>query len=167
MHHATFCVWLGNVDIHRLVAIKPYSLGSFPVISLGSFPVICSDYVLLVNQPHPGFHAFLVWLFWSPSLQTQRIRKLAQQISNCKQCIERSSALITQADQTLKETDHARFLQTAKCINERSESPHTVILFCKLKVLRIGQRVHFQKQFKYFLCLNSPRANTLKLGSHL
>uniref|UniRef100_A0A8C2WY51 E3 ubiquitin-protein ligase Midline-1 n=1 Tax=Cyclopterus lumpus TaxID=8103 RepID=A0A8C2WY51_CYCLU len=48
-----------------------------------------------------------------------RIRKLAQQISNCKQCIERSSALITQADQTLKETDHARFLQTAKSINER------------------------------------------------
>uniref|UniRef100_A0A8C8EUX3 E3 ubiquitin-protein ligase Midline-1 n=1 Tax=Oncorhynchus tshawytscha TaxID=74940 RepID=A0A8C8EUX3_ONCTS len=48
-----------------------------------------------------------------------RIRKLAQQISNCKQCIERSSALITQADQTLKETDHARFLQTAKSITER------------------------------------------------
>lgn len=53
--------------------------------------------------------------------QTQRLRKLAQQISNCKQCIERSSALITQADQTLKETDHARFLQTAKSINERSD----------------------------------------------
>lgn len=52
--------------------------------------------------------------------QTQRLRKLAQQISNCKQCIERSSALITQADQTLKENDHARFLQTAKGINERS-----------------------------------------------
>ncbi|XP_034720590.1 E3 ubiquitin-protein ligase Midline-1-like isoform X2 [Etheostoma cragini] len=51
--------------------------------------------------------------------KAQRIRKLAQQISNCKQCIERSSALITQADQTLKETDPARFLQTAKCINER------------------------------------------------
>ncbi|XP_076152487.1 E3 ubiquitin-protein ligase Midline-1-like [Alosa pseudoharengus] len=48
-----------------------------------------------------------------------RLRKLAQQISNCKQCIERSSALITQADQTLKETDHARFLQTAKSISER------------------------------------------------
>uniref|UniRef100_A0A3Q3GPP7 E3 ubiquitin-protein ligase Midline-1 n=1 Tax=Kryptolebias marmoratus TaxID=37003 RepID=A0A3Q3GPP7_KRYMA len=48
-----------------------------------------------------------------------RLRKLAQQISNCKQCIERSSALIAQADQTLKETDHARFLQTAKSINER------------------------------------------------
>uniref|UniRef100_A0AAQ5Y2T3 E3 ubiquitin-protein ligase Midline-1 n=1 Tax=Amphiprion ocellaris TaxID=80972 RepID=A0AAQ5Y2T3_AMPOC len=52
-------------------------------------------------------------------VETQRLRKLAQQISNCKQCIERSSALITQADQTLKETDHARFLQTAKSINER------------------------------------------------
>uniref|UniRef100_A0A3B3BG77 E3 ubiquitin-protein ligase Midline-1 n=1 Tax=Oryzias melastigma TaxID=30732 RepID=A0A3B3BG77_ORYME len=51
--------------------------------------------------------------------KAQRLRKLAQQISNCKQCIERSSALITQADQTLKETDHARFLQTAKSINER------------------------------------------------
>ncbi|KAJ8255740.1 hypothetical protein COCON_G00196040 [Conger conger] len=48
-----------------------------------------------------------------------RLRKLAQQISNCKQCIERSSSLITQADQTLKETDHARFLQTAKSISER------------------------------------------------
>uniref|UniRef100_A0A8C5FZ59 E3 ubiquitin-protein ligase Midline-1 n=1 Tax=Gouania willdenowi TaxID=441366 RepID=A0A8C5FZ59_GOUWI len=51
--------------------------------------------------------------------KTQRLRKLAQQISNCKQCIERSSALITQADHTLKETDHARFLQTAKSLNER------------------------------------------------
>uniref|UniRef100_A0AAX7UVB3 E3 ubiquitin-protein ligase Midline-1 n=1 Tax=Astatotilapia calliptera TaxID=8154 RepID=A0AAX7UVB3_ASTCA len=52
-------------------------------------------------------------------VEAQRLRKLAQQISNCKQCIERSTALITQADQTLKETDHARFLQTAKSINER------------------------------------------------
>uniref|UniRef100_A0A1A7ZTP6 E3 ubiquitin-protein ligase Midline-1 n=2 Tax=Nothobranchius TaxID=28779 RepID=A0A1A7ZTP6_NOTFU len=51
--------------------------------------------------------------------KTQRLRKLAQQISNCKQCIEKSSALIVQADQTLKETDHARFLQTAKSISER------------------------------------------------
>ncbi|XP_030642689.1 E3 ubiquitin-protein ligase Midline-1 [Chanos chanos] len=48
-----------------------------------------------------------------------RLRKLAQQIASCKQCIERSSTLITQADQTLKETDHARFLQTAKSICER------------------------------------------------
>ncbi|XP_062865788.1 E3 ubiquitin-protein ligase Midline-1 isoform X2 [Trichomycterus rosablanca] len=51
--------------------------------------------------------------------KTVRLRKLAQQIANCKQCIERSSALITQADQTLKESDHARFLQTAKSISER------------------------------------------------
>uniref|UniRef100_A0AAQ4R7M0 E3 ubiquitin-protein ligase Midline-1 n=1 Tax=Gasterosteus aculeatus aculeatus TaxID=481459 RepID=A0AAQ4R7M0_GASAC len=48
-----------------------------------------------------------------------RMRKLAQQIASCKQCIERSSSLITQADQTLKETDHARFLQTAKSTCER------------------------------------------------
>ncbi|XP_028846828.1 E3 ubiquitin-protein ligase Midline-1 isoform X2 [Denticeps clupeoides] len=48
-----------------------------------------------------------------------RLRRLAQQIANCKQCIERSSSLITQADQTLKETDHARFLQTAKSISDR------------------------------------------------
>ncbi|KAJ8282183.1 hypothetical protein COCON_G00047020 [Conger conger] len=48
-----------------------------------------------------------------------RLCKLAQQIGNCKQCIERSSALITQAEQTIKETDHARFLQTAKNISER------------------------------------------------
>uniref|UniRef100_UPI00398F15A9 E3 ubiquitin-protein ligase Midline-1 isoform X1 n=2 Tax=Pristiophorus japonicus TaxID=55135 RepID=UPI00398F15A9 len=48
-----------------------------------------------------------------------RLRKLAQQIANCKQCIERSGSLITQAEQTLKENDHARFLQTAKNISER------------------------------------------------
>lgn len=61
------------------------------------------------------------------SVQSVRLRKLAQQIASCKQCIERSSALITQADQTLKETDHARFLQTAKSICERwgnTESQH-------------------------------------------
>ncbi|KAJ3584471.1 hypothetical protein NHX12_014966 [Muraenolepis orangiensis] len=51
--------------------------------------------------------------------KTQRMRKLTQQISNCQQCIERSSSLITQADQTLKETDHARFLQSAKGIADR------------------------------------------------
>ncbi|XP_072116847.1 E3 ubiquitin-protein ligase Midline-1 isoform X3 [Mobula birostris] len=48
-----------------------------------------------------------------------RLRKLAQQIANCKQSIERSGSLITQAEQTLKENDHARFLQTAKNISER------------------------------------------------
>lgn len=68
-------------------------------------------------------------------LQTQRLRKLAQQIANCKQCIERSSALITQADQTLKETDHARFLQTAKSINERSDSPMHWLHLLKIRIL--------------------------------
>ena len=53
------------------------------------------------------------------SAQSLRMRKLAQQIASCKQCIERSSSLITQADQTLKETDHTRFLQTAKSTCER------------------------------------------------
>ncbi|XP_055733850.1 E3 ubiquitin-protein ligase Midline-1-like isoform X1 [Salvelinus fontinalis] len=48
-----------------------------------------------------------------------RLRKLAQQIATCKQIIERSSSLITQADHTLRETDHARFLQTAKSTCER------------------------------------------------
>ncbi|XP_053296550.1 E3 ubiquitin-protein ligase Midline-1 isoform X2 [Pleuronectes platessa] len=48
-----------------------------------------------------------------------RMRKLAQQIASCKQCIERSSSLITQADHTLKETDHTRFLQSAKSTCER------------------------------------------------
>ncbi|XP_043928491.1 E3 ubiquitin-protein ligase Midline-1 [Protopterus annectens] len=48
-----------------------------------------------------------------------RLRKLAQQVANCKQCIERSTSLIAQAEQNLKENDHARFLQTAKNISER------------------------------------------------
>uniref|UniRef100_A0A3P9MHD2 E3 ubiquitin-protein ligase Midline-1 n=1 Tax=Oryzias latipes TaxID=8090 RepID=A0A3P9MHD2_ORYLA len=51
--------------------------------------------------------------------KAMRQRKLAQQIGSCKQCIERSSSLICQADQTLKESDHASFLQTAKSICER------------------------------------------------
>ncbi|XP_061925140.1 E3 ubiquitin-protein ligase Midline-1 isoform X2 [Entelurus aequoreus] len=51
--------------------------------------------------------------------KTVRLRKLAQQIGSCKQCIERSSSLITQADHTLKETDHTRFLQSAKSVCER------------------------------------------------
>ncbi|XP_072270808.1 E3 ubiquitin-protein ligase Midline-1 [Pyxicephalus adspersus] len=48
-----------------------------------------------------------------------RLRKLAQQIANCKQCIERSTSLISQAEISLKEADHARFLQSAKSITER------------------------------------------------
>lgn len=51
--------------------------------------------------------------------KVMRLRKLAQQIANCKQCIERSASLISQAEQSLKENDHARFLQTAKNITER------------------------------------------------
>ncbi|XP_004081997.2 E3 ubiquitin-protein ligase Midline-1 isoform X2 [Oryzias latipes] len=51
--------------------------------------------------------------------KAMRLRKLAQQIGSCKQCIERSSSLICHADQTLKESDHASFLQTAKSICER------------------------------------------------
>uniref|UniRef100_A0A8C5ID67 E3 ubiquitin-protein ligase Midline-1 n=1 Tax=Gouania willdenowi TaxID=441366 RepID=A0A8C5ID67_GOUWI len=48
-----------------------------------------------------------------------RLRKLTQQIASSKQCVERSSSLISQAEQSLKETDQARFLQTAKSICER------------------------------------------------
>uniref|UniRef100_A0A8C4SRL3 Midline 2 n=1 Tax=Erpetoichthys calabaricus TaxID=27687 RepID=A0A8C4SRL3_ERPCA len=51
--------------------------------------------------------------------KVMKLRKLAQQIANCRQCLERSSALITQAEQSLKENDHARFLQTAKNVAER------------------------------------------------
>ncbi|XP_012923348.1 E3 ubiquitin-protein ligase Midline-1 isoform X2 [Heterocephalus glaber] len=51
--------------------------------------------------------------------KVMRLRKLAQQIANCKQCIERSTSLISQAEHSLKENDHARFLQTAKNITER------------------------------------------------
>ena len=51
--------------------------------------------------------------------QVMRLRKLAQQIANCKQCIERSASLISQAEHSLKENDHARVLQTAKNITER------------------------------------------------
>ncbi|XP_032331532.1 E3 ubiquitin-protein ligase Midline-1 [Camelus ferus] len=56
--------------------------------------------------------------------KVMRLRKLAQQIANCKQCIERSASLISQAEHSLKENDHARFLQTAKNI---TESQHRVL----------------------------------------
>uniref|UniRef100_A0A8C6KVX5 Midline 2 n=1 Tax=Nothobranchius furzeri TaxID=105023 RepID=A0A8C6KVX5_NOTFU len=51
--------------------------------------------------------------------KVMKLRKLAQQIANCRQCLERSSALITQAEQSLKENDHARFLQSARNVAER------------------------------------------------
>ncbi|KAK6297967.1 hypothetical protein J4Q44_G00310220 [Coregonus suidteri] len=51
--------------------------------------------------------------------KVMKLRKLAQQMANCRQCLERSSALITQAEHSLKENDHARFLQTARNVSER------------------------------------------------
>ncbi|XP_006000157.1 probable E3 ubiquitin-protein ligase MID2 [Latimeria chalumnae] len=51
--------------------------------------------------------------------KVMKLRKLAQQIANCRQCLERSTVLITQAEHSLKENDHARFLQTAKNVAER------------------------------------------------
>uniref|UniRef100_A0A8C4ZLY9 Midline 2 n=1 Tax=Gadus morhua TaxID=8049 RepID=A0A8C4ZLY9_GADMO len=51
--------------------------------------------------------------------KVMKLRKLAQQIANCRQCLERSSALITQAEHSLKENDHTRFLQNARNVAER------------------------------------------------
>ncbi|XP_068103793.1 probable E3 ubiquitin-protein ligase MID2 isoform X2 [Hyperolius riggenbachi] len=48
-----------------------------------------------------------------------KLRKLAQQIANCRQRLERSTVLINQADHLLKENDHARFLQAAKTVLDR------------------------------------------------
>lgn len=48
-----------------------------------------------------------------------KLRKLAQQIANCRQRLERSTVLINQADHLLKENDHARFLQAAKTVVDR------------------------------------------------
>ncbi|XP_075040664.1 putative E3 ubiquitin-protein ligase MID2 isoform X2 [Mixophyes fleayi] len=51
--------------------------------------------------------------------KVMRLRKLAQQIANCRQRLERSTVLIHQADHLLKENDHARFLQAAKTVVDR------------------------------------------------
>ncbi|KAM9327073.1 putative E3 ubiquitin-protein ligase MID2 [Gastrophryne carolinensis] len=48
-----------------------------------------------------------------------KLRKLAQQVANCRQRLERSTVLINQADHLLKENDHARFLQAAKTVVDR------------------------------------------------
>lgn len=161
--------------------IKPHIFGSFPVVSY--------DYVLITNdlqhlnmvegifmnsrfEFHPA--CSLTSLCICHPFQAQRIRKLAQQISNCKQCIERSTALITQADQTLKETDHARFLQTAKSINERSEPthwPHMLELFSSgnrsFRERATSAHIHVGKQFENFVFLTSPAAKTNREGIHL
>ncbi|PKU28106.1 hypothetical protein llap_21590 [Limosa lapponica baueri] len=57
-----------------------------------------------------------------------KLRKLAQQVANCRQCLERSTVLINQAEHILKENDHARFLQTARNVAERDTSHHTRLL---------------------------------------
>uniref|UniRef100_A0AAY4CM26 RING-type E3 ubiquitin transferase n=1 Tax=Denticeps clupeoides TaxID=299321 RepID=A0AAY4CM26_9TELE len=68
--------------------------------------------------------------------KVMKLRKLAQQIANCRQCLERSSALITQAEHSLKENDHTRFLQTARNVAERcclsglSNSQHFIYTHC-------------------------------------
>ncbi|KAL2304560.1 hypothetical protein Nmel_013316 [Mimus melanotis] len=51
--------------------------------------------------------------------KVMKLRKLAQQVANCRQCLERSTVLINQAEHILKESDHARFLQTARNVAER------------------------------------------------
>ncbi|XP_039587060.1 probable E3 ubiquitin-protein ligase MID2 isoform X2 [Passer montanus] len=51
--------------------------------------------------------------------KVMKLRKLAQQVANCRQCLERSTVLINQAEHILKENDHARFLQTARNVAER------------------------------------------------
>ncbi|MEE6509174.1 hypothetical protein FKM82_024750, partial [Ascaphus truei] len=51
--------------------------------------------------------------------KVMKLRKLAQQVANCRQRLERSTALINQTDHILKENDHARFLQAAKNVADR------------------------------------------------
>ena len=50
-----------------------------------------------------------------------KLRKLAQQVANCCQCLEWSTVLINQTEHTLKESDQAQFLQSAKKILPRGE----------------------------------------------
>lgn len=79
--------------------------------------VCCQDSGFVrMNINHVSQHLLCVCVCL---LQVMKLRKLAQQIANCRQCLERSSALITQAEQSLKENDHARFLQSARNVAER------------------------------------------------
>lgn len=91
----------------KLLSAKPFILTPTLHTSLASEVQMQSWFVTLGD-------CFLMF-----PLKVVRLRKLAQQIANCKQCIERSTSLISQAEQSLKENDHARFLQTAKNITER------------------------------------------------
>lgn len=89
------------------------------------------------------------------SPQAARLRKLAQQIASCKQCIDRSSSLITQADQTLKETDHTRFLQTAKNICERwGNTCSTSVVVVILLQTPNGESQRFYRRYKKNPCVS-------------
>lgn len=65
------------------------------------------------------FKLYLILFFGANSFKVMKLRKLAQQVANCRQCLERSTVLINQAEHILKENDQARFLQSAKNIAER------------------------------------------------
>lgn len=78
---------------------------------------------------HPAEHHRLAVLI----PQVMKLRKLAQQVANCRQCLERSTVLINQAEHILKENDHARFLQTARNVAERWVAawlPHCCEIAC-------------------------------------
>nr|XP_009941790.1 PREDICTED: E3 ubiquitin-protein ligase Midline-1 isoform X2 [Opisthocomus hoazin] len=98
-----------------------------------------------------------------------RLRKLAQQIANCKQCIERSTSLISQAEQSLKENDHARFLQTAKNITERvsmaTASSQVLIPEINLNDTFDTFALDFTREKKLLECLDyltAPNAPTIR-----
>lgn len=48
-----------------------------------------------------------------------RLRRLSQLVSHLKQSLESSASLAAQAERTLRETDPALFLQTARELAER------------------------------------------------
>lgn len=48
-----------------------------------------------------------------------KLRKLAQQVANCCQCLEWSTVFINQAEYIPKENDQAQLLQSAKNIAKR------------------------------------------------
>lgn len=79
----------------------------------------------------------MFYVIFSPtnSLKVMKLRKLAQQVANCRQCLERSTVLINQAEHILKENDQARFLQSAKNIAERY-----VCSWCSFEMPALVQR---------------------------
>ncbi|XP_053129659.1 probable E3 ubiquitin-protein ligase MID2 isoform X4 [Hemicordylus capensis] len=70
-------------------------------------------------EPVPDAHFRGLTCLEHENEKVMKLRKLAQQVANCRQCLERSTVLINQAEHILKENDHARFLQTAKNVAER------------------------------------------------